>query len=252
MEVKVVKTRKFLPPKDDLWSLIKQSIPNLKENSVLAITSKIVSIGEGRCVYPEEFTSKEKMIIENSELYLKRSENYKSRIHTISHSMLVGSAGIDESNSNGYFILWPDDPDESARKIWKFLRTEYKVKNVGVLITDSMAVPLKRGIVGRAIAFYGFVHIINYVGKRDIFGRKFKYTRTNIPDSLAAFAVYLMGEGNEQTPFVIFEDLPGIKFVSKTPHFQKRYTSWKVPLEEDLFRPFWKAVKWRKGGLSRR
>lgn len=250
MEIKIVKTRKFLPPKDDLWSLIKESIATLQENSIVAITSKVVSVGEGRCLSPQKAISKEKIIIDDSELYIKRNENYKSRIHTISNGMLVGSAGIDESNSNGYFILWPKDPDRSAIKIWKFLRQEYGVKNIGVILTDSMAVPFKRGIVGRAISFYGFSHIKNYVGKRDLFGRKYKYTRTNIPDSLAAFAVYLMGEGREKTPIVVFQDLPDIKFVSKRPYFRRRYTSWKVPLEEDLFRPFWNAVKWEKGGKS--
>jgi len=248
VEIKVVKTRKFLPPKDNLWSLIKESVPSLSENSIVAITSKVVSIGEGRCIPVKDSSSKEKIIIDQSEFYIKRSGNYKSRIHTISQGMLVGSAGIDESNSNGYYILWPDNPDESARKIWKFLRKEYGVKNVGVILTDSMAVPLKRGIVGRAISYYGFVYLKNYVGSNDLFGRKFKYTRTNIPDSLAAFAVYLMGEGREQTPIVILENLPGIKFVTKKPFYKKRFTSWKVPLEEDLFRPFWNAVKWKKGG----
>ena len=247
MEIKVIKTRKFLPPKDDLWELLRESISELHENSVVCITSKIVSIGEGRCLPVESEKSKEELIKSLAELYLPKESEKRHRVHTITNGILVGSAGIDESNSNGYYILWPKNPDESAKNIWKFLRRKYKVENLGVILTDSNAVALKRGIVGNAISYYGFIHIKNYVGTRDLFGRKFKYTRTNIPDSLAAFAVYLMGEGKEQTPIVIFEDLPFIKFVSKAPYYKKKYMSWKVPMDEDIFRPFWKAVRWKKG-----
>ena len=247
MNIKVVKTRKFLPPKDDLWGLIKESVSEVKENSIVCITSKIVSIGEGRCISEDRVNDKDELVISQAKKYLPRFKNPKHRLHTITNGILAGSAGIDESNSNGYYILWPKDPDKSAKLIWKYLRQEYGVKNVGVILTDSNAVPLKRGIVGHTISFYGFAHIKNYVGMKDLFGRKFKYTRTNIPDSLAAFAVYLMGEGREQTPIVIFKDLPFIKFVTRTPHYKKRYMSWKVPLEEDLFRPFLKAVKWKNG-----
>lgn len=248
MNIKVIKTRKFLPPKDDLWEILRESIPELRENSVVAVTSKIASIGEGRCVSADKVSGKDELAKRQADYYLLKDENEGHRLHTITNGILVGSAGIDESNSNGYYILWPKNPDKSAKEIWKFLRKTYSIQNLGVILTDSNAVPLKRGIVGNAISFYGFVHIKNYVGKKDLFGRKFKYTRTNIPDSIAAFAVYLMGEGNEQTPIVIFEDLPFIKFVKRAPHFRKRFTSWRVPMDEDLFRPFLKGVPWKKGG----
>jgi F420-0:gamma-glutamyl ligase len=160
----------------------------------------------------------------------------------------MGSSGIDESNAGNYYILLPKDPDKSAKNIWKFLRREYKVKNIGVIITDSNSAILKRGIVGKAISFYGFSHLKDYIGKKDLFGRKFKYSRTNIPDSVASFAVYLMGEGDEQTPIAIFENIPFINFLSRSSSFEKKYSSWKVPIKEDLFRPFLKSVKWKKGG----
>jgi len=192
VEIKVIKTRKFLPPKDELWGLLKTSIQALHENSIVAITSKIVSIGEGRCLPIESVKSKEELIKGLSELYLPKESEKRHRIHTITNGILIGSAGIDESNSNGFYIPWPKNPDNSAREIWKFLRREYNIKNLGVILTDSNAVTLKRGIVGNAIAYYGFSHLKNYVGTKDLFGREFKYTRTNIPDSLAAFCVYLI------------------------------------------------------------
>jgi len=237
-----------MPPKDDLWKLLKDNVSTLSENSVVCVTSKVVSIGEGRCIAASEVKSKESLIKEEAQLFIPKDSIQRHRIHTITKGLLVGSAGIDESNANGYYILWPKDPDKSSYEIWKFLRSECKVKNVGVILTDSTAVPLKRGIVGHAISYHGFSNIKNYVGTKDLFGREFKYTRTNIPDSIAAFAVFLMGEGREQTPIVVFEDLPTIKFVAQQKIFKNPYTSWKVPIEEDLFRPFLKSVRWKKGG----
>lgn len=246
MNVNVIKTRKFLPPRDDMWNLIKESIKEVRENSVICITSKVVSIGEGRCIPKKEVADKDALVIKQSDMYLPRAD-WHHRLHTITNGILVGSSGVDESNANDHYILWPEDPDQSAKNIWNFLRRTYKLKNVGVILTDSNAVPLKRGIVGHTIAFWGFSHLRNYVGQKDIFGRKLKFSRSNIPDSLAAFAVYLMGEGNEQTPIVIFEDLPNLKFTSKShQHESKRFSSWKVPVSEDLFRPFLQSVKWHK------
>ncbi len=248
MDIKVIKTRKFLPPKDDLWGLLKESIPELHENSVVAITSKVVSIGEGRCIPVDEVKDKDELIKRESEFYLSREAVPGRRIvHTISNETLMSTAGIDESNANDYYILWPKDPNKSAKKIWNFLKKTYHLKNLGVVITDSHSIPLRRGLVGISIAFWGFEHLRDYRGKKDIFGRVMSVSQSNIPDSIAAFAVFLMGEGREQTPIVIFENLPTIKFVSQQKISKNRYTSWKVPIEEDLFRPFLKSVKWRKG-----
>ena len=50
MKVEVIRTKKLLPPKDDLYVAIRQSIKNLPERSVVVVTSKIVAIHQGRCV----------------------------------------------------------------------------------------------------------------------------------------------------------------------------------------------------------
>ncbi|MFH1535958.1 MAG: coenzyme F420-0:L-glutamate ligase, partial [Patescibacteria group bacterium] len=127
MIVKVVKSRKFLPPKDNLWRLL-SAIKNLKENSVVAVTSKVVSIGEGRCILLKN--------IEKDELIKKEADKYLPRkmvpnewvMYTIKNNLLVASAGIDESNANGYYILWPENPEVSAKKIWEYLRNKFNLK----------------------------------------------------------------------------------------------------------------------------
>lgn len=247
MKVWAIKTRKFLPPKDDLWDLL-SAIRLLKENSVVAITSKVVAIGEGRCI-PFDKISKDELAIQEADKYLLRETSPGGWIlHTIKNNMLVASAGVDESNGAGYFILWPKNPKLSAKKIWQFLRKKFKVKNLAVIITDSRLVPMRRGVVGIAISYFGFKPLKDYRGKVDIFGREFKMETSNIPDSLATAAVLEMGEGSEQQPIAIITDVPYINFIKRefTPKTQD--DSFEIPEKEDMFYPFLSKALWKKGG----
>ena len=246
MKIQVVKTRKFLPPKDNLWNLISKNIKSLEEKSILVITSKVVSISEGRCVKITPQTDRDELAKKEAQLFLPRDfVPGKWFLHTIKNNLLVASAGIDKSNAGDYFILWPENPGKSAKKIHGFLSKKYKVKNIGVIITDSHSVPLHRGLVGIAISYFGFQPLRDYRGKKDIFGNKLLMSQTNIPDSLAAAAVFSMGEGAEQTPIAIISDIESkVKFVEGNG----RGESFEVPFKKDLFYPFLKSVKWKKGG----
>lgn len=245
MKVLAIKTRKFIPPKDDLWDLL-SAVRSLKENSVVAVTSKVVSIGEGRCIRINS-VSKDQIAISEADLYIPRELSPNSQIlNTIKNNLLVASSGIDESNGKGYYILWPKNPQKSVKKIWDFFRKKFKIKNLGVIITDSRLTPLRRGVVGLAIAYYGFKPLKDYRGKADIFGREFKMETSNIPDSLATAAVLETGEGSEQQPIAIITQIPGIEFISK--EFKpKSADKFEIPLKEDMFYPFLSSVKWKKG-----
>lgn len=244
MIVKAVKTRIFLPPKDNLWELL-DAIKSLKENSVVAVTSKIVSISERRCVSVKNVKDKDELAIAEADKYIPRHLTpNKLLLHTIKNNILVASSGIDESNANGYFILWPKDPKKSAKKIWDFLRKKFKIKNLGIIITDSRLIPLRRGVVGISIGAYGFKPLKNYIGKKDLFGRKFVMETSNIPDSLATAAVLEMGEGSEQTPIAIISDVPYIKFIEG--NFRAGISE-----KEDMFYPLLSAVNWKIGGSGK-
>lgn len=250
MIVKAIKTRKFLPPKDDLWDLL-SSIKFLKENSVVAVTSKVIAIGEGRCLPIKSF-DKDKIAMEEADKYIPREMVPGSLIlHTIKNNMLVASSGVDESNGAGYYILWPKDPQKSCKNIWKFLRKKYGVKNLGVFITDSRLVPLKRGVVGISIGFFGFKPLKDYRGKLDIFGREFRMETSNFPDSLATAAVIEMGEGDELQPIAIIEEIPGLEFIQTEFRPKTKDDSFEIDEKEDMFYPFLSSVKWRKGGRGK-
>lgn len=247
MIVRAIKVRKFLPPKDDLWDLI-SSIKYLKENTVVAVTSKVVAIGEGRCLPIKSF-DKDQVAINEADKYIPRELVPNSLImHTIKNNMLVASSGVDESNGAGYYILWPKDSQKSAKNIWNFLREKYKVKNLGVVITDSRLVPLKRGVVGISIGFFGFKPLKDYRGKKDLFGREFRMETSNMPDSLATAAVLEMGEGDEMQPLAIIEEVPDLEFIQKEYKPKTKDDDFEIEEKEDMFYPFLSSVKWEKGG----
>lgn len=250
MVVKAVKTRKFLPPKDDLWDFL-SVIKTLKENSVVAITSKVVSIGEGRCVPFTEVT-KDELAIKEADKYLPRRASPGGWIlQTIKNNILVASSGVDESNGANYFILWPKNPQYWAKNIWKFLKKKFNLKNLGVIITDSRLVPLRRGVVGISIGYFGFKPLKDYRGKKDLFGREFKMETSNLPDSLATAAVLEMGEGSESQPIAIISDISSIEFIQKEFKPKLKDEKFNIPYKDDMFYPFFSAVKWKKGGSGK-
>ncbi len=242
MKVAAIKTRKFLPPKDNLWELLSTNIKILNENSIVAVTSKVVSIGEGRCM-PFSKMTKDELAIKEADKYIPRNVSPGGWIlHTIKNNMLIASSGVDESNGADYYTLWPKNPQRSAKKIWEFLRKQFKVNNLGVIITDSRLIPLRRGVVGIAIGYYGFKPLKDYRGTQDLFGREFRMETSNLPDSLATSAVLEMGEGAESQPIAIISDVPDLKFSTKDES-----NILTISEKEDMFYPFLFSVKWKKG-----
>jgi len=249
MIIDAIKTRILNPPKDDLFSVIENSVSEIKENSILVVASKVVSIDEGRCIPISEIEDKDTLVIEEADKHLLHFIFGDKEVRrTIKHNTLLASAGIDESNADGHYILLPENPKKSAGEIRNFLKKEYKVKNVGVLIVDSMASPLRRGTLGISIGFAGFHPVFDYRDKKDLFERNLKTSQKNIADGLAAAAIVVMGEGDERTPLALISEVPFVKFLDKPMYSDKPQSSFEVPLEEDLFAPFLEAVPWQKGG----
>jgi len=248
MLVQTIKTRPFLPPKDDLFPFIKESFSdvNLKEKSIIVIASKIVSIWQGRCLKINSIENKDDLIKKEADLYLDRDKVPQGYVMlTVKDNVLIPTAGIDESNGNGYFILWPKNPFQAAKQIYDFIKENYHLNNLGIIIADSHCTPSRRGTTGISIAYYGFYPVKDYRGTKDIFGREMKISQSNIADSLSASAVFIMGEGNEQTPIAIIEDINFIKFEEFNP---KDSNPLEIDRDDDIYTPLLKAIKWRKGG----
>ncbi|MDO8270159.1 MAG: coenzyme F420-0:L-glutamate ligase [Candidatus Levybacteria bacterium] len=216
MNIAPIKTHKITDEDKDILSVIDKYVLNIEEHSILVITSKIVSICEGNTI-PLTKANKDELVISEADQYLPKESNSFNLFVTIKNNILAVNAGIDESNSQNEYVLWPKNPQESANLIWKHLKEKFDLGNVGVLITDSKTTPLRYGITGIGIACCGFAAINDFVGTPDIFGRILKMTKVNVMDGLAAASAVVMGEGSEQTPLSIISDIPFVQFQNHTP-----------------------------------
>lgn len=245
MNVLSIYTHK-ISPKDKLLGILDKYLPEVRERSIVVIVSKIVAITQGRVALLSD-GEKEELIKKEADLYLSKSYNKYGLYITIKNNYLTYSSGIDDSNvGGGMSVLWPENPQQVANSVRVHLRKKHQVKNIGVIITDMLALPLKWGVIGGAISYSGFAPLNDLTGKKDIYGRKYKYTRVGILYGIAAAAAVVMGEGAEQTPLGIVTDIPFVEFQDRNPT-QKELNDLKIEPSEDLYGPMLTALPWKKG-----
>lgn len=204
------------------------------ESMILAVTSKIVSLAESRLV-PRSSIDKKSLIEQEADHNL--GEVGFGCYLTIKDGLFIPSAGIDESNSEGDdYILYPKDPFLSAQKLWENLKFKWQLTSLGIIITDSHTTPLRRGVTGIALSYWGFHGLKDMVGAPDLFGRKLQMTTVNLADGLATTATLLMGEANECRPLAILSGAE-VQFADLIDPSEIR-----MNLTHDLYYPFFKHL----------
>ena len=226
MNIKAVRTGIFKEG-EDLLSFITKYIPKLKDGSVLVVTSKIVALSEGRTARIQD---SKKIIRAESDWVLQT----KHVALTEKDGMILANAGVDESNANGKLILLPEDSFKTAQTLRSNILQNVAIKKLGVIISDSRVMPLRAGVVGIALGYAGFRGVRDYRGKYDVFGRKLKFTQTDIADSLATAATLVMGEGDERQPLAVIEDAP-VVFSGRVDKKELL-----IPMKDDMYYPLFK------------
>lgn len=238
LSIHAIQTRIF-HARESLLDFVVQSVPShlIHEGIILTVTSKIVSLAEGRLVSC--------VSIDKKALVQREADTYFGEIGygcflTIKHGLLIPSAGIDESNSeHGDYILFPEDPFRSAQTLWSDLRKAWKIQKLGLLLTDSHTTPLRRGVTGICLSYAGFRAVRSLIGTSDLFGRELRMTQMNYADGLAAGAVMMMGEGAEARPLAVIENTE-VEFSEKIKEEEIH-----MPLEEDLYFPLLRSFQER-------
>lgn len=243
MEFIKVRTRKFLTPKDNFYELLEAHLPKLMNGDVLLITSKVLAIHQGRCVAIDKKNKAQRDVLARHEAdrYIPRGIAPHNFMLTIKDYTLIASAGIDKSNGNGYFVLWPKNTNALLKEIVTYLKKKYKLTKLAAIATDSHLLPLRAGVIGVSTGFYGMEPIQDMRGTPDIFGSKLKVTRINIVDALAATGVLLMGEGKERTPMLIIRGADMVKFTTKNT-----YRKLIITPEQDIYSPLLKVFRKKK------
>ena len=236
MQVLPIKTKVLNPPQDSLTELLKLNVANLQEGDIVAISSKVVAIDEGRCIEMTK-VSKEALVQAEADFIVPRP--YWKVPLTVTRHAFLGAAGIDESNGAGYYVLLPKDCFASADRLRTFLCTHFGLTNLGVIITDSHSTPFRYGATGVALGWSGFEPIEDHRGRPDLFGREIQYERSNLVDGLAAAATVVAGEVDECVPVVILREVPRVVYTT-----QNTKDSLMVPYEEDTFRVLYE--QWRR------
>jgi len=224
MRLYAVKTR-IVKTGDNLSEVILESLKRqnlqLKNNDVLAVTSKIVSQAEGRTAKLKDIKPSKQarklaerfsLQAEFAELVLREADKIyggaDKAVLTLKNGILAPNAGLDNKNApTGFAILWPSSPEKSAESIREEIRSKTR-KQIAVLIVDSGLAPLRRGTAGFALAVAGFKPIKDRRGDNDLYGKRIVITTHAVADDLASAAHLLIGEAAERTPVVLVRDAP--------------------------------------------
>ena len=200
---------------------------SLRDGDILVVSSKFVSMAEGRYVELDDIKPERKarrlsrlyqidprlaqLVMEESEEILGGIPGF---ILAVTKGVLAPNAGIDRSNvPPGKAILYPLDPDGSARDLRaKLLRSANPrsmrrknsvLRRLGVILSDSRVTPTRVGTIGVAVGVAGVSPIEDLRGSKDLFGNELKVTIRAVADQLCSAAELVMGESDDSIPVVI-------------------------------------------------
>ncbi len=227
MELHPIKTP-IIYVKDDLIKITLESIKHanlvLQENDILVFAETVVGTCQGRIVDIEDVKNVSEKAKELAEKYfmdprfvqiiLEEADVILGGVRTVlltqKDGVLIANAGADKSNSGGLtkVALFPEKLNDTVREMRESFQKATGLKELGVIIADSRVQPMKRGVIGVAIAVSGFNPIEDNRGRKDLFGRVLEITTRAVADDIVSAAELLMGEADEQVPVVLVRGAP--------------------------------------------
>jgi F420-0:gamma-glutamyl ligase len=140
---------------EEMRDLITEYIaPLLEDRSVICISSKILSIVEGRYMRVHDSSHKERVAHSLSSHSWRCHASHP--LMCVTPSGIFAYAGIDESNVEpGYMVLPLTDPMLSTSRWRRYIQEISGHSAIAVIITDSASQPLRLGTVSRAVGWAG-------------------------------------------------------------------------------------------------
>jgi coenzyme F420-0:L-glutamate ligase/coenzyme F420-1:gamma-L-glutamate ligase len=220
----------------------------LADGDVVVVAQKVVSKTEGRAVPLASVTpgaaareaaaraDKDPAVVEliaaESQELVRVVPGVIIARHRTGH--VLANAGIDASNvpadQGPTVLLWPEDPDASARRLRAALEARFGV-TVAVIVSDSLGRAWRMGTMGHAIGVAGLKPLRDRRGETDLFGRELQATVIGVADEIAAAASLAIGEAAEGTPAALVR---GATY--ERDEGEAGVGALLRPLEKDLFR----------------
>ena len=162
----------------------------LEAGDVVVVAQKAVSKVEGRI----ERTDDDLAIILREARAVRRRRGDLVIAET-EHGFVCASAGVDRSNApgEGWVVLLPRDPDESARRLRDALFDRFGVAPA-VIVSDSFGRAWRQGTTDVAIGVAGLSPLLDLRGHPDARGRPLESTMIAVADELAGAAQLVMGK----------------------------------------------------------
>lgn len=215
----------LVEPGDSIFESFADSLARsrirLRDNDIVAVSSKVVAISEkglrstvGVVVTREArlLAKKYSLPPEFAQIVLEEADEVlggvRGALLTTKNGDAVANAGLDRKNApKDSVVLWPKDPDLSARRLRDQIENQFGV-NVGIVIVDSRVTPLRLGTTGFALGSAGLRPVDDIRGSIDNSGRRVEITFHAVADGIAAAAQLVMGETAERRPFVVVRRAP--------------------------------------------
>ena len=178
---------------DDLGTLLADAVERaggLEEGDVLVVAHKGVSKAEGRVE-----RSGDHLTVVLREARKVRRRRGELVIAETEHGFVCANAGVDRSNApgEGWLVLLPRDPDESAARIRAALAARFGVAPA-VIVTDSFGRPFRQGTADVAVGVAGMRPLLDLRGTQDDRGNELHATVVAVADELASAAELVMGQ----------------------------------------------------------
>ncbi len=255
MHITSLKTTHIIQANENLFEVLLETLNynniSLKEKSIIVIAETLVATTQGRIINLNSINlisdKAQKLAIEFSmdpklvQSVVNEADviigGIPKMLLTEKSGILIANAGIDKSNSgpDNFYTPWPENPFAEARKLTNLIKEKFHLKNFGIIISDSRVQPLRKGIVGVAIGVDGFDPVMDCKGRKDLYGHEMEWTERALADQLCDAAHLVMGECDEQTPFVLIQNAP-VNFTDK----KIDENSMLFPKEIDLFSRIYK------------
>lgn len=216
MSIEIIEIKDFpiIKQNDDLCEIIYDSLINnditLVDGDVLVLAETVVSKAEGNYVKVEDVVPTEEaqkmaqktgkdarqcqIILDNSKEIIRCQEGLI--ITESPHGFVCANSGIDNSNcEEGYVTPLPVNPDESARKIKRYLDEKFNVESK-IIISDTHGRAWRVGAIGVAVGISGLHPVTDFRGTHDLYGQELMSTMEATADELASAASLVMGQSD--------------------------------------------------------